>query len=148
MSASAGDSYTHNIYGERTSHYCVRSVVCLIGNTIYGVACDSVTSLFQAMIEHLESCTFMNRFSVHLAWMLLYGQQCIALHGRVAEVHNSFPWRILVKAVAHFFKCQCAISVGTETICTRLGRSMASRVLIFFISVSPVYPLMPRLGSS
>ncbi|KAL0002266.1 hypothetical protein SO802_016047 [Lithocarpus litseifolius] len=108
---------------------------------IYGVACDSVTSLFQAMLERLESC------------ILQIHDQNFGVHGMDAAVdNNASPYmEELQKCILHFrseFLSRLlpsstnAASAGTETICTRLVRNMASRVLIFFIRhASLVRPL-------
>ncbi|XP_044502086.1 conserved oligomeric Golgi complex subunit 5-like [Mangifera indica] len=109
--------------------------------TIYGVACDSVTSLFQAMIDRLESC------------ILQIHDQNFGVLGMDAAMDNnaSLYMEELQKCILHFRKeflsrllpsSANATTAGTETICTRLVRSMASRVLIFFIRhASLVRPL-------
>lgn len=108
---------------------------------IYGVACDSVTSLFQAMLDRLESC------------ILQIHEQNFGVLGMDAAIdNNASPYmEDLQKCILHFrseFLSRLlpssahAVSTGTETICTRLVRSMASRVLIFFIRhASLVRPL-------
>lgn len=108
---------------------------------VYGVACDSVTSLFQAMLDRLESC------------ILQIHDQNFGSHGIDAAMdNNSSPYmEDLQKCILHFrseFLSRLlpssanAASTGVETICTRLVRSMASRVLIFFIRhASLVRPL-------
>ncbi|KAM4094908.1 hypothetical protein ACB094_06G230600 [Castanea mollissima] len=108
---------------------------------IYGVACDSVTSLFQAMLESLESC------------ILQIHDQNFAVHGMDAAMdNNASPYmEELQKCILHFrseFLSRLlpsltnAATARTETICTRLVRNMASRVLIFFIRhASLVRPL-------
>lgn len=109
--------------------------------TIYGVACDSVTSLFQAMLERLESCI-----------MQIHDQNFGALGMDASMDNNSSPYmEELQQCITHFRReflsrllptSASATSVGSETICTRLVRSMASRVLIFFIRhASLVRPL-------
>lgn len=109
--------------------------------TIYGVACDSVTSLFQAMLERLESCILQ-----------IHDQNFGALGMDAAMDNNSSPYmEELQQCITHFRReflsrllptTTSASSVGSETICTRLVRSMASRVLIFFIRhASLVRPL-------
>lgn len=109
--------------------------------TIYGVACDSVTSLFQAMLERLESCILQ-----------IHDQNFGALGMDAAMDNNSSPYmEELQQCITHFRReflsrllptSASASSVGSETICTRLVRSMASRVLIFFIRhASLVRPL-------
>lgn len=109
--------------------------------TIYGVACDSVTSLFQAMLERLESCILQ-----------IHEQNFGALGMDAAMDNNSSPYmEELQQCITHFRReflsrllptSASASSVGSETICTRLVRSMASRVLIYFIRhASLVRPL-------
>lgn len=109
--------------------------------TIYGVACDSVTSLFQAMLERLESCILQ-----------IHDQNFGALGMDSAMDNNSSPYmEELQQCITHFRReflsrllptSASASSVGSETICTRLVRSMASRVLIYFIRhASLVRPL-------
>ncbi|KAM1373709.1 hypothetical protein ACFX2I_024376 [Malus domestica] len=106
---------------------------------IYGVACDSVTSLFQAMLERLESCILQ-----------IHEQRFGVLGMDAAMDNNASPYmEELQKCILHFrseFLSRVLPSktapVGTETICTRLVRSMAARVLIFFIRhASLVRPL-------
>ncbi|XVF29406.1 hypothetical protein REPUB_Repub15cG0118400 [Reevesia pubescens] len=99
---------------------------------IYGVACDSVTSLFQAMIDRLESCILQ-----------IHDQNFSALGMDAAMDNNASPYmEELQKCILHFrseFLSRLlpssanATTAGIETICTRLVRSMASRVLILFI---------------
>lgn len=108
---------------------------------IYGVACDSVTSLFQAMLERLESC------------ILQIHDQNFGVHGMDAAMdNNASPYmEDLQKCILHFrseFLSRLlpsstnSATARTETICTRLVRNMASRVLIFFIRhASLVRPL-------
>uniref|UniRef100_A0A5B7BKL1 Conserved oligomeric Golgi complex subunit 5 n=1 Tax=Davidia involucrata TaxID=16924 RepID=A0A5B7BKL1_DAVIN len=111
--------------------------------TIYGVACDSVTSLFQAMLDRLESCILQ-----------IHEQKKFGVLGMDAAMdNNASPYmEELQKCILHFrseflsrllpSSANIAITTGTETICTRLVRSMASRVLIFFIRhASLVRPL-------
>ncbi|KAL0306706.1 UNVERIFIED_CONTAM: Conserved oligomeric Golgi complex subunit [Sesamum radiatum] len=99
--------------------------------TIYGVAGDSVTSLFQAMLDRLESCILQ-----------IHEQNFSTLGLDAAMDNNASPYmEELQKSILHFrteflsrlLPSSGAVSVGTETICTRLVRSMASRVLTFFI---------------
>ncbi|KAF9590055.1 hypothetical protein IFM89_030367 [Coptis chinensis] len=100
---------------------------------IYGVACDSVTTLFQAMLDRLEGC------------ILQIHEQNFDVHGMDAAMdNNASPYmEELQKCVLHFrseflsrllasFSTH-GLSTGTETICTTLVRRMASRVLVFFI---------------
>lgn len=108
---------------------------------IYGVACDSVTSLFQAMLDRLESCILQ-----------IHDQNFGVLGMDAAMDNNASPYmEELQKSIVHFrgeFLSRLlpsktnSISTGTETICTQLVRTMASRVLIFFIRhASLVRPL-------
>ncbi|KAK9924117.1 hypothetical protein M0R45_032504 [Rubus argutus] len=106
---------------------------------IYGVACDSVTTLFQAMLDRLESCIFQ-----------IHEQKFGVLGMDAAMDNNASPYmEELQKCILHFrseFLLRLLPSktatVGVETICTRLVRSMAARVLIFFIRhASLVRPL-------
>ncbi|KAK3135599.1 hypothetical protein QOZ80_5BG0420860 [Eleusine coracana subsp. coracana] len=104
---------------------------------IYGVACDSVTSLFQAMLDRLESC------------ILKMHEQDFAGHGMDAAMDNnaSAYMEELQKCAIHFrteflSKLLPSSSSRSETICTIMVRRMASRVLIFFIRhASLVRPL-------
>lgn len=108
---------------------------------IYGVACDSVTSLFQAMIDRLESCILQ-----------IHEQNFGALGMDAAMDGNASPYmEELQSCILHFRReflsrllpsSANATTAGIETICTGLVRSMASRVLIFFIRhASLVRPL-------
>ncbi|CAI9754931.1 unnamed protein product [Fraxinus pennsylvanica] len=108
--------------------------------TIYGVACDSVTPLFQAMLDHLESCILQ-----------IHDQNFGTLSMDASFDNNASPYmEELQKSILHFrteflsrlLPSSGAISAGAETICTRLVRSMASRILIFYIRhASLVRPL-------
>ncbi|KAG6466229.1 conserved oligomeric Golgi complex subunit 5-like [Zingiber officinale] len=95
---------------------------------IYGVACDSVTSLFKAMLDQLESYILQiheqDYGSAGIDSMLdnnatgyMDGLQKCSLHFR-----NEFLSKLLLSSGSH-----------SETICTMLARRMASRILIFFI---------------
>ncbi|KAK9272366.1 hypothetical protein L1049_002737 [Liquidambar formosana] len=108
---------------------------------IYGVACDSVTSLFQAMLDRLESCILQ-----------IHEQNFGALGMDAAMDNNASPYMEELQKSILLFRSEFlsrllpsstnAIPTGTETICTRLARSMASRVLVFFIRhASLVRPL-------
>ncbi|KAI9114639.1 hypothetical protein K1719_014337 [Acacia pycnantha] len=106
---------------------------------IYGVACDSVTSLFQAMLDRLESCILQ-----------IHDQNFGVLGMDAAMDNNASPYmEELQKSIIHFRReflsrllPTTATASGTENICTRLVRSMASRVLVFFIRhASLVSPL-------
>ncbi|KAL2316816.1 hypothetical protein Fmac_030692 [Flemingia macrophylla] len=107
---------------------------------IYGVACDSVTSLFQAMLDRLESC------------ILQIHDHNFGVHGMDAAMdNNASPYmEELQKCILHFrseflsrlLPSRNSTAAGTENICTRLVQSMASRVLVFFIRhTSLVRPL-------
>ncbi|CAA0816121.1 Golgi transport complex protein-related [Striga hermonthica] len=107
---------------------------------IHGVAVDSVTSLFQAMLDRLESCILQ-----------IHDQNFGTLGLDAAMDSNASPYmEELQKNIIHFraeflsrlLPSSGAISTGIETICTRLVRSMASRVLTFFLRhASLVRPL-------
>ncbi|KAM0937097.1 putative oligomeric Golgi complex subunit 5 protein [Dioscorea sansibarensis] len=104
---------------------------------IYGVACDSVTSLFQAMLDRLEAC------------ILQIHDQDFGAHGMDSAVDNnaSAYMEEFQKCTVHFrteflSKLLPSSASRSETICTRLVQRMASRVLIFFIRhASLVRPL-------
>ncbi|KAL8507916.1 hypothetical protein ACS0TY_018462 [Phlomoides rotata] len=108
--------------------------------TIYGVAGDSVSSLFQAMLDRLESCILQ-----------IHDQNFGTLGIDAAMDNNASPYmEELQKSILHFraeflsrlLPSSGAISTGAETICTRLVRSMASRILVFFVRhASLVRPL-------
>ncbi|KAJ6820005.1 conserved oligomeric Golgi complex subunit 5 [Iris pallida] len=94
---------------------------------IYGVACDSVTSLFQSMLDRLESC------------ILQIHEQDFGGNGMDMTMDNSASSYMdeLQKATVlfrnEFLSKLLPSSSRSETICTQLVRRMASRVLIFFI---------------
>lgn len=98
---------------------------------IYGVACDSVTSLFQAMVDRLESCILQ-----------IHEQNFGALGLDAAMDNNASSYMDELQSCILHFRSEFlfrllppknAANVGVENMCTRLVRSMASRVLIFFI---------------
>lgn len=108
---------------------------------IYGVACDSVTSLFQSMLDRLESCILQ-----------IHEQNFATLGLDAAMDNNASPYMEELQKSILLFRSEflsrllptstSASPIGMETICTRLVRSMASRVLIFFIRhASLVRPL-------
>lgn len=107
---------------------------------IYGVAFDSVTSLFQAMLDRLEACILQ-----------IHEQNFSVLGLDTAMDNNASPYmEELQKCILHFRReflsrllpSKNAATSGAEAICTRLVKSMASRVLIFFIRhASLVRPL-------
>ncbi|KAF2302218.1 hypothetical protein GH714_033763 [Hevea brasiliensis] len=107
----------------------------------YGVARDSVTPLFKAMVDRLESCI-----------LHIHEQNFGVLGMDAAMDNNTSPYmEELQKSILHFrteFLSRLlpsstnAAAAGAETICTQLVRSMASRVLTFFIRhASLVRPL-------
>lgn len=109
--------------------------------SIYGVAGDSVTPLFQSMLDRLESCILQ-----------IHDQNFGSLGMDAAMDNNASPYmEELQKSILHFRgeflsrllpSSSNSLTTGSETICTRLVRSMASRVLIFFIRhASLVRPL-------
>ncbi|XP_004248215.2 conserved oligomeric Golgi complex subunit 5 [Solanum lycopersicum] len=109
--------------------------------SIYGVAGDSVTPLFQSMLDRLESCILQ-----------IHDQNFGSLGMDAAMENNASPYmEELQKSILHFrseFLSRLlpssanSLTTGSETICTTLVRSMASRVLIFFIRhASLVRPL-------
>ncbi|CAN0913966.1 Conserved oligomeric Golgi complex subunit 5 [Linum grandiflorum] len=99
---------------------------------IYGVARDSVTPLFKAMIDRLESCILQ-----------IHDQNFGVLGMDAAMDNNASPYmEELQRCVLHFRKeflsrllpsSGNALASGTETICTQLVRNMAARILIFFV---------------
>ncbi|RAL45256.1 hypothetical protein DM860_014666 [Cuscuta australis] len=111
--------------------------------TIYGVAGDSVTSLFQAMLDRLE------------ASILKIHDQSFGTSGMDNNNNHASPYmEELQKSIVHFrseflsrllppsSSSTPSSSSSTETICTRLVRGVASRVLTFFIRhASLVRPL-------
>ncbi|XP_055800999.1 conserved oligomeric Golgi complex subunit 5 [Solanum dulcamara] len=109
--------------------------------SIYGVAGDSVTPLFQSMLDRLESCILQ-----------IHDQNFGSLGMDAAMDNNASPYmEELQKSILHFRSeflsrllpsSSNSLTTGSETICTTLVRSMASRVLIFFIRhASLVRPL-------
>ncbi|KAL5232509.1 hypothetical protein ABZP36_031285 [Zizania latifolia] len=104
---------------------------------IYGVACDSVSSVFQAMLDCLGSC------------ILKMHEQDFGSHAMDAAMDNnaSAYMEELQKYAVHFrseflSKLLPSSSSRSETICTIMVRRMASRVLILFIRhASLVRPL-------
>ncbi|XP_009619913.2 conserved oligomeric Golgi complex subunit 5 [Nicotiana tomentosiformis] len=109
--------------------------------SIYGVAADSVTSLFQSMLDRLELCVLQ-----------IHDQNFGSLGMDAAMDNNASPYmEELQRSILHFRSeflsrllpsSSNSITTSSETICTRLVRSMASRVLIFFIRhASLVRPL-------
>ncbi|RZC27198.1 conserved oligomeric Golgi complex subunit 5-like [Glycine soja] len=107
---------------------------------LYGVACDSVTALFQAMLDRLESCILQ-----------IHDHNFGVLGMDAAMDNNASPYmEELQKCILHFrseflsrlLPSRNSTAPGTENICTRLVQSMASRVLVFFIRhASLVRPL-------
>ncbi|KAJ8763090.1 hypothetical protein K2173_023295 [Erythroxylum novogranatense] len=108
---------------------------------IYGVARDAVTPLFKAMIDRLESCI-----------LEIHEQNFGVLGMDAAMDNNASPYmEELQKCILHFrteFLSRLlpssanSATAGAESICTQLVRTMASRVLTFFIRhASLVRPL-------
>ncbi|KAK6120668.1 hypothetical protein DH2020_045589 [Rehmannia glutinosa] len=113
---------------------------CPALGAIHGVAGDSVTSLFQAMLDRLESCILQihdqnfGTLSVDAAMDNNASSYMEELQKNIIHFRAEFLSRLLPSSGASL--------TGIETICTRLVRSMASRVLIFFIRhASLVRPL-------
>ncbi|KAK9065273.1 hypothetical protein SSX86_016656 [Deinandra increscens subsp. villosa] len=104
-------------------------------NNIYEVARDSVTTLFQSMLDRLESCILEIHNQNFGATDNNSSSYMEELQKHISHFRNEFLSKLLPSSAK-------VISIGTETICTRLVRSMASRVLIFFIRhASLVRPL-------
>ncbi|CAL5190553.1 unnamed protein product [Lathyrus oleraceus] len=107
---------------------------------VYGVACDSVTPLFQSMLDRLESCILQ----IHDHNFGMLGMDA-------AMDNNASPYmEELQKCILHFrseflsklLPSRKTATPGIENLCTRLVQSMASRVLVFFIRhASLVRPL-------
>ncbi|KFK41211.1 hypothetical protein AALP_AA2G099800 [Arabis alpina] len=106
---------------------------------IYDAACEPVTPLFKAMRDQLESCILQ----IHDQY---FGGEDAAMD------NNASPYmEELQRSILHFRReflsrllpsAATANTAGTESICTRLARQMASRVLIFYIRhASLVRPL-------
>lgn len=99
---------------------------------IYGVACDSVTSLFQSMLDRLESCILQ----IHDQDFGSHAMDSSSMDNNNA---SSSYMDELQRCTVHFrneFLSKLLPSSSTsrsETICTSLVRRMASRVLIYFI---------------
>ncbi|KAI6680421.1 hypothetical protein NL676_034302 [Syzygium grande] len=101
-------------------------------DAIYKVAGDAVTPLFQAMLDRLESCI-----------LLIHDQNfgVLAMDAAMDNYASSPYMEELQKCILHF-RTEFLVRMmppantttgGTEMICTRLVRTMASRVLIFFV---------------
>ncbi|GAB4846169.1 Conserved oligomeric Golgi complex subunit [Ancistrocladus abbreviatus] len=94
--------------------------------SISGVAHESVTPLFQAMLELLKSC------------ILQIHEQNFGVMGMDAMDNNASPYmEELQKSILHFRSeflsrllpsFASSVSTGTETICTALARDMASKL--------------------
>lgn len=112
-----------------------------LGN-LYGVAYDSIVSLFNTMLERLQTCILQ-----------IHDQNFGVIGMDSAMDNNSSPYmEELQKCILHFRReflsrllpssSNATSPTYLENICTRLTRSMASRVLIFFIRhASLVRPL-------
>lgn len=109
--------------------------------SIYEVAYESIVSLFNTMLERLQSCILQ-----------IHDQNFGAIGMDSAMDNNSSPYmEELQKCILHFRReflsrlmpsSNATSSTTLENMCTRLARSMASRVLIFFIRhASLVRPL-------
>ncbi|KAG2322172.1 hypothetical protein Bca4012_057026 [Brassica carinata] len=106
---------------------------------IYAAACEPVTPLFKAMRDQLESC------------ILQIHDQNFGVDDAALDNNTSPYMEELQRSILHFRKeflsrllpsAAMANTAGTESICTRLARQMASRVLIFYIRhASLVRPL-------
>ncbi|KAF8080342.1 hypothetical protein N665_0952s0001 [Sinapis alba] len=106
---------------------------------IYAAACEPVTPLFKAMRDQLESC------------ILQIHDQNFGVDNAALDNNTSPYMEELQKSILHFRReflsrllpsAASANTAGTESICTRLARQMASRVLIFYIRhASLVRPL-------
>ncbi|CAH8257427.1 unnamed protein product [Arabidopsis lyrata] len=106
---------------------------------IYDAACEPVTPLFKAMRDKLESCILQihdQNFGVDDAAMDNNASSYMEeLQRSILHFRSEFLSRLLPSAAT-------ANTAGTESICTRLTRQMASRVLIFYIRhASLVRPL-------
>ncbi|KAK1261004.1 hypothetical protein QJS04_geneDACA018079 [Acorus gramineus] len=93
--------------------------------TIYGVACDSIASLFQEMLNRLETC------------ILQIHEQDFGLNSSIDANNTSTYMDELQRCAVHFrteFLSKLLPSAAhKEIICTQLVRRMASRVLTLFI---------------
>ncbi|WZZ68284.1 hypothetical protein YC2023_079654 [Brassica napus] len=106
---------------------------------IYAAACEPVTPLFKAMRDQLESC------------ILQIHDQNFGVDDAALDNNTSPYMEELQRSIIHFRReflsrllpsAASANTPGTESICTRLARQMASRVLIFYIRhASLVRPL-------
>ncbi|KAL5999285.1 Conserved oligomeric Golgi complex subunit [Asimina triloba] len=101
--------------------------------SIYGVACDAVTSMFQAMLDRLEGCILQmhdQNFSV-LGMDAATDNNASAymeeLQKCVVRFRTEFLSRLLPSSLTH------SVNPSSESLAMRLVRRMASRVLIFFI---------------
>ncbi|KAL9253236.1 Conserved oligomeric Golgi complex subunit 5-like protein [Drosera capensis] len=109
-------------------------------DALYGVAYVSVQSLFEAMLERLKSCILQ-----------IHDQNFGTIGIDSAMENNASPYMDeLQKHILHFrseflsrlLPSSSSTSAGTETICTKLTRNMASMVLMFFMRhASLVRPL-------
>lgn len=110
--------------------------------SIYGVAFDSVTPLFQAMLDRLESCILQihdQNFGGEdmNAGMDEHGSRYMEeVQKSIIHFRSEFLSKLLPPSSSHF------VSVSGESICARLTRKMAARVLTFFVRhASLVRPL-------
>lgn len=101
---------------------------------IYGVARDSLTSLFHAMRDRLESCILQiheQNFGVQGVDAAMDNNNASSymdeLQKSLIHFRTEFLSRLLTSSPTH------AVGTSTDTICIELAREMASRVLTFFI---------------
>ncbi|EPS72208.1 hypothetical protein M569_02540, partial [Genlisea aurea] len=113
--------------------------------TIHGVARDSLTPLFQAMVDRLQSCILQihdqnfGSLEIDAASDNTASPYMEELQSSIAHFRGEFLSRLLLPSTGGG---AASFSTVTETICTSLARSMAARVLIFFIRhASLVRPL-------
>ncbi|GAB2242838.1 hypothetical protein Droror1_Dr00019613 [Drosera rotundifolia] len=109
-------------------------------DALYGVAYVSVQSLFEAMLERLKSCILQ-----------IHDQNFGTIGIDSAMENNASPYmeelqkHILLfrsEFLSRLLPSSSSTSTGTETICTKLTRNMASMVLMFFMRhASLVRPL-------
>ncbi|KAJ0113684.1 hypothetical protein Patl1_01435 [Pistacia atlantica] len=100
--------------------------------TIYGVACDSVTSLFQAMVDRLESCILQ-----------IHDQNFGVLGMDAAMDNNASPYmEELQKCILHFRKEHASlVRPLSESGKLRLARDMAELELAVGQNLFPVEQL-------
>ncbi|KAH9290341.1 hypothetical protein KI387_034458 [Taxus chinensis] len=100
---------------------------------IYGVACDAVTPLFQAMLDRLESCILQihdqnfGRDDINAGMDENGSRYMEEIQESIIHFRSEFLSKLLLPAASH------STSVVGESICARLTRKMAARVLTFFV---------------